>query len=507
VLFNSYVFLFALLPVALCGFFVLGQIGRSYAASWLVLVSLVFYAYWSPRFLVILLVSVLFNYSMSELIAARAQQPVWQSWLLGFAVAGNLSALAYYKYFFVLFAFLRVNGLVDVPFAAVVLPLGISFFTFTQIGYLIDTKQGLTKNRGFLNYILFVTFFPHLIAGPILHNREMMPQFADPAMFRFNGTNFAVGSTIFIIGLLKKCVLADPTASVVTEGFLHTDTLHFIGAWHLALAYSLQLYFDFSGYSDMAIGLARLFNVQFPLNFNSPFKATSIIDFWQRWHMTLTRFLTLYIYNPIALAVTRRRVAKGMGATRQAHATLGGYSSMVLFPTMSTMALAGIWHGAGLQFLIFGMLHGTYLSINHAWRIFLGHTPGTAVSPSRVRRVGKILLTYCCVVVAMVFFRAPSTGSALNLLAGMIGLQGGGTAGIPAREIAWLAGLYGIVWGLPNTQEIMREYRPALARVLPGPGPLFAWRMTPGWAVISGVGAAIGAMAVGGTTEFIYFQF
>jgi D-alanyl-lipoteichoic acid acyltransferase DltB (MBOAT superfamily) len=283
--------------------------------------------------------------------------------------------------------------------------------------------------------------------------------------------------------------------------------LHFIGAWHLALAYSLQLYFDFSGYSDMAIGLARMFNVQFPLNFNSPFKATSIIDFWQRWHMTLTRFLTLYIYNPIALAVTRRRVARGMGATRQAHATLGGYSSMVLFPTMSTMALAGIWHGAGLQFLIFGMLHGTYLSINHAWRIFLGHTPGTAMSPSRVRRVGKILLTYCCVVVAMVFFRAPSTGSALNLLAGMIGLQGGGTAGIPAREIAWLAGLYGIVWGLPNTQEIMREYKPALARVLPGPGPLFAWRMTPGWAVISGVGAAIGAMAVGGTTEFIYFQF
>jgi hypothetical protein len=180
---------------------------------------------------------------------------------------------------------------------------------------------------------------------------------------------------------------------------------------------------------------------------------------------------------------------------------------MVLFPTMSTMVLAGIWHGAGLQFLIFGMLHGTYLSINHLWRIFLGHGPGTAASPARVRRVGKILLTYCCVVVGMVFFRAPSTGSALNLLAGMIGLHGSGTAGIPAREIAWLAALYGIVWGLPNTQEIMREYKPALARVLPGPGPLFAWRTTPGWAVISGIGAAIGAMAIGGTTEFIYFQF
>ena len=174
------------------------------------------------------------------------------------------------------------------------MPLGISFFSFTQIGYLIDCKAGITQDRNFLNYMLFVTFFPHLIAGPDLHNRDIMPQFGDPRTYRLSLENLAVGLSIFAIGLVKKVVCADPLSDWVVTGYAHTDAIGWVSSWHLALCYSLQLYFDFSGYTDMAIGLARMMNVRFPQNFNSPYKAQSVIEYWQRWHITLTKFLTSY---------------------------------------------------------------------------------------------------------------------------------------------------------------------------------------------------------------------
>jgi D-alanyl-lipoteichoic acid acyltransferase DltB (MBOAT superfamily) len=505
-LFNSYEFILGFLPLALLGFFLIARLGRKSASVWLVGASLAFYSFWNPVFLPVLLISIGVNYSLSELIGANESRPRLRNALLIFTIAVNLTALVYYKYLFSTFGFLNDIGLIHFKFDRVDLPLGISFFTFTQIGYLIDTRQGVTKDRGLLSYLQFVTFFPHLIAGPILHNQEMMPQFADSRTYRFSGTNMAVGATIFIIGLLKKCVLADPTGMIVPNGFANASQLTMFAAWDVALSYSLQLYFDFSGYSDMAIGLARMFNISFPLNFNSPYKSASIIDYWQRWHMTLTRYLNLYLYNPIALAITRRRLAKGLKGSRKAYATIGGFSSMVLAPTFITMTLAGIWHGAGLQFIVFGLLHAFYLSINHAWRIFLPKRVEAGSLSSAVRHASNVLLTYLAVLVAAIFFRAPSCGAAVGVLSGMIGLRGAGS--FPAiGEAGCIVALYVIVWGMPNTQQIMSRYEPALGKIQDGPLPWLRWQMNLPWAVVAGLGAIVGLAAVNNAAEFLYFQF
>ena len=288
-LFNSYAFLFVFLPVALGGFIFAGRFSRPIAGVWLIVCSFVFYGWWNPAFCFVLAASILFNYAISLLLVRTEGSPRRCNIILVIGIALNLAALVYFKYL------AWLVGLLDEAFAAgfdvpnIVLPLGISFFTFTQIGYLVDCATGVARDRNPLNYVLFVTFFPHLIAGPILHNQDIMPQFASPATYRWSSTNAAVGSGIFVLGLLKKGVLADHAGIGVAEAFAHPDGLSLFAAWQASLSYSLQLYFDFSGYSDMAIGIARMFNVTLPLNFNSPYKATSVIDYWQRWHMNLTR--------------------------------------------------------------------------------------------------------------------------------------------------------------------------------------------------------------------------
>lgn len=508
-LFSSFAFIFGFLPLALVGFYVSAWIGHRVAAAWLVLASLAFYAYWKLSFLPLLLISITFNYGISQLLAATVKRPALQSAILALGIAADLLALVYYKYLFALLSFLRAEGVVDFTFADVILPLGISFFTFTQIGYLVDVKQGVAKTRDALSYVLFVTFFPHLVAGPILHNREMMPQFSDPATYRFAGRNLIVGLTIFTIGLAKKTLFADPLVTDVANGFAATGTIGLGGAWHAVVAYSLQLYFDFSGYSDMAIGLARLFNIRFPLNFNSPYKATTVIDYWQRFHMTLTRFITMYIYSPIALAVTRRRTARNLDMSRGVTATPGGFATLVMMPTLITMSLAGIWHGAGLQYLIFGLLHGSYIVVNHASRIFF---PSPKRPPARPRAVlllihaTKVAMVYVAALVAFAFFRSPSVAAALDLLAGMVGLHGIGTA-VPLSSTAQLAVLFAIVWGMPNTQQIMCRCEPALGKTPMNPYSWFTWQPSLSWALACGIIAALGILAIGGTTEFLYFQF
>jgi D-alanyl-lipoteichoic acid acyltransferase DltB (MBOAT superfamily) len=505
-LFSSFVFVFAFLPVALGGYYLAARFGRALAAAWLVAASLVFYGWWDPRFVLLLIASILYNYGVTQLIVRMEGRERLQSAILTLGVAGDLAALCYYKYLFAIFEFLRLHHVADIPFAHVVLPLGISFFTFTQIGFLVDVRQGVTKDRSFLNYLLFVTFFPHLIAGPILHNREMMPQYADAKTYRFSSQNLAVGLTIFIIGLAKKCLLADPLSAIVGTGFSHPGSLTAIAAWDTALCYSLQLYFDFSGYSDMAIGLARMFNVRFPLNFNSPFKARNVIDYWQRWHMTLTRFITLYIYNPMALTIVRRRAARGQDVSRAAQSSLSGMAMMVARPTIITMALAGIWHGAGLQFLVFGLLHGCYITINHAMRILRGGAVSRE-KDSLWAAVWKTLLTYCAVLVGFIFFRAASAGDAVDLLGSMTGMHGG-PGQLPAlAHLAWVFCLYVTVWGMPNTQQIMIDYAPALGKILPGPLPWLRWRETLWWSAAAACAASLAVMGMGGSTEFIYFQF
>ncbi len=507
--FSSFPFIAGFLPIALLGFVLASRMGPRAGGVWLVLASLGFYAYWRVGFLPLLLISIGFNFTVGNLLVRTAERPWLQSGLFLFGLTGDLLALFYFKYAAAVAASLGFQTVAGTPFDAIVLPLGISFFTFTQIGYLVDVKQGVAKTRDFLSYLLFVTFFPHLIAGPILHNREMMPQFADPTTYRFSTSNFAIGLTIFFIGLAKKVLLADPLSAEVAGCFANPAADGLLTAWLAVISYSLQLYFDFSGYSDMAIGLARMFNIRFPLNFNSPYKATTMIDYWQRFHMTLTRFITMYIFSPMALAITRWRSTHGLDSSRKASATPGGFLSLVAVPTLVTMGLAGMWHGAGSQYLIFGLLHGFYIAVNHAARIFFPPPKQRPKRPPALElavHASKVLAVYVAALVAFAFFRANSTPAAVQLLAGMAGLHGGGGS-LPLATIGQLVLLFGIVWFAPNTQQIMNNYEPALGRAIPNPYPGFSWQPRLSWAMACGTVAALGVLALGGTTEFLYFQF
>lgn len=505
-LFNSIVFIFGFLPVALIGFYVAARAGRRVAGVWLIAMSLVFYGWWNPTAVFLLLTSVGTNYAIARLILRTEPRPALQGWITVSGVCLNLGALFYYKYLFWVVSLVvrfvpAVHGI-----DPIVLPLGISFFTFTQIGYLVDCRAGITRDRSLLNYALFVTFFPHLIAGPILHNRDIMPQFGDSRTYRVSLENLAVGLSIFVIGLVKKVVCADPLSEWVIGGYAHTDGIGWWAAWHLALCYSLQLYFDFSGYSDMAIGLARMMNVRFPANFNSPYKAQNVIEYWQRWHITLTKFLTSYLYTPIAMGTMRWRMRHRMGVNRRAQQTSVGFATMIAFPMLITMGLAGIWHGSGVTFLIFGLLHGVYLCVNHAVRVFY---PGARRSRRLYAVVLRCAATYLSVLVASVFFRAPSVSAAMNVLGGMLGLSGWESQAPAAGLLhgAFLVVLCFIVWFLPNSQQIMRHYDPVLDEVDPPYPVRLAWQPNSGSALALGVSAAIGILALGGTTEFLYFQF
>jgi D-alanyl-lipoteichoic acid acyltransferase DltB (MBOAT superfamily) len=390
---------------------------------------------------------------------------------LAAAITVNLLLLAYFKYTnFFIGSFNHLFG-GHVPTLDIILPLGISFFTFTQIAFLVDVYRGIAREVNFIHYLLFVTWFPHLIAGPVLHHKQMMPQFGHADTYRINLEHVAVGLTIFVLGLAKKVLIADNLADYATPIFTAASeghTLMFFEAWVGSLAYTLQLYFDFSGYSDMAIGLSLMFNVRLPLNFDSPYKATNIIDFWRRWHMTLSAFLRDYLYIPLG--------GNRHGPARR-HLNL-----------MATMLLGGLWHGAGWTFVIWGGLHGMYLMINHAWRELkarLGWGEG-----GRLARLGSGLLTFVAVVVAWVFFRADSFASATNVLSGMAGINGislptslevklaafltpfpqfhvvfeglvpasGGING--SHAIATITLGLSLVWFFPNVRQIMRNYKP-----------------------------------------------
>ena len=443
------------------------------------------------------------------------------------AIAVNLIFLIYFKYanFFVD----NLNALTGSAWtlANVVLPLGISFFTFTQIAFLVDTYQGKVKEFNFVHYALFVTYFPHLIAGPVLHHAEMMPQFARRSVCRINWDNVAVGLSIFVLGLAKKVLLADSVADFSTPVFEAVKAggePMLIEAWVGALAYTLQLYFDFSAYSDMAIGLSLMFNVRLPLNFNSPYKATSIIEFWRCWHMTLSRFLRDYLYIPLG--------GSRLGTSRR-------YVNLML-----TMLLGGLWHGAGWTFVIWGALHGSYLLINHAWREVkarLGWGNG-----GRLAALGAGALTFLAVVVGWVFFRADSFSSALTMLQGMAGMNG---VSLPVSlqdrlalvlpHAGWLKfegnfpltmlanfnaassvglGLL-IVWLVPNVHQMFLRYRPVcedgngIAAAAPPEMSLgwvtkaLIWKPTTPRAISLAVLFFICFISLTKVSEFLYFQF
>jgi D-alanyl-lipoteichoic acid acyltransferase DltB (MBOAT superfamily) len=519
-LFNSLTFILAFLPIALAGYYLLALLGNRWAAAWLVAVSFLFYTWWSPLLVFLLGGSIVFNFLCGALILRTQNQPRTPGILLTLGICGDLLLLIYYKYLFSLLNWLGFHGLIHLSHSYhVILPLGISFFTFTQIGYLVDCRGGIVKTNRPLDYCLFVTFFPHLIAGPILHHREMMPQFANPETYRLHFRNLAVGSTLFVMGLAKKVLFADHFAPFVGIVFSHPHDLGFFHAWEGVLSYSLQLYFDFSGYSDMACGLALLFGLRFPANFNSPYRAPNIIDFWQRWHMTLTRYITLYIFSPIALWVSRRRIAQGKSVAKKAISTPGGFLSMIALPTFFTMLLAGVWHGAGPTFLVFGLLHATYLIINHAWRSFGPRVPVQPPHPVLrvITDVAKIVLTYLAVVLAEIVFRAASLHDALRILHEMTGLDGFSYHGDPATVAEWdgstivnpllFFGLFGVVWFMPNSLQILDKFEPTLSKIVTGSLIRFEWRPTLAWSVMVGAVAVLTLLAATGMTEFLYFRF
>jgi D-alanyl-lipoteichoic acid acyltransferase DltB (MBOAT superfamily) len=500
--------MFYFLPAAVLGYVALGRFGRRAVIGWLVLMSLVFYGVWKPQYVVVLLGSMLMNYAVSRLMVAARRPGMATFWMIA-GITLDLGLLAYFKYLFRFLVFMNQMQYTQREWHHIVLPLGISFFTFTQIAYLVDLRQGEAEPQGIVSYGLFVTFFPHLIAGPILHHKEMMPQFAAEKRYRLDWNDFAVGLSWFILGLAKKVVIADRIAPFADAAFAAPHGLGLWSAWIGVLNYSMQLYFDFSGYSDMAVGLARMFSIRFPYNFNSPYKATNIIDFWARWHMTLTRYLTLYLYNPVALAVSRRRMRRGLPVSKKASRTTEGFIAMIALPTCFTMFLAGVWHGAGLQFIIFGMLHAVYLSVNHGWRLWQ-NKPASAPRKWWSAPLG-LVLTYVCVVVAQVFFRADSTRDALALLASMFGLHGLGLPAVPAKELVVLA-LFPFCWFLPNIQELMGQVEPERllregGRTSARVAHAIAWRPNIGWgAALAGTLLAV-LFYITYSTSFLYFQF
>ena len=415
-LFNSYVYIFAFLPITFFMYFYLNHKRLTEASKgFLVFSSLFFYSWWNPIYLPIILVSMLFNYAIGEIFTKDSFRKVSKKSVLIFAILSNISLLGYFKYadFFIS----NINFITgeNIGLYHLALPLGISFFTFQQISYLVDSYRGETKEYDFLNYALFVTFFPQLIAGPIVHHKEMMPQFAKTGNKVINYKNIAMGIFIFTIGLFKKVVIADTFSIWAIKGFDTVDTLNFLSAWATSLSYTFQLYFDFSGYTDMAIGAALLFNIKLPMNFNSPYKALSIQDFWRRWHMTLSRFLKDYVYIPL-------------GGNRQ-----GEFRTCSNL--MITFLLGGLWHGAGWTFVFWGFLHGVALIIHRIWNK-LGF---------RLWKWLAWFTTFTFINITWVFFRAKDWSNSMKVLSGMFS----GTFELPAKLATKLSFLskYGIDFG------------------------------------------------------------
>jgi len=513
-LFSSWQFIFLFLPIALIIFFLIPARPTWPRKTWLLTVSLFFYGYWKAEYVPLLLFSIVCNYTVADLITRyRQHRPAKAIFIIGISL--NLLLLGYYKY---TNFFIHILGRVsnhDFGRLDIILPLAISFFTFTQIGYLVDVYRNQSLHYRFLDYSLFVVFFPHLIAGPIVRHWEIIPQFAERTL-KVNLTDTSVGLTLFLIGLYKKVLLADPLSSYVALVYGAAAkglTLTWFDAWLGTLAFALQIYFDFSGYSDMAIGLARLFGIKFPINFDSPYQASSISEFWTRWHITLTRFLREYVYFP--LGGNRR------GPWRQA------------LNILITMFLSGLWHGAGRTYVIWGSLHGFYLVVAHQWRRFI--TSRAWRLDHWWYRFPSIALTFLVVLFAWVFFRAATLGVAWEVLSSMVG-QHGLTMTDAVTDPAKFPGLwcaklgvrfipqtfaiesYGVVMALmllmliivfllPNAQQMLAAYSPALEPV--EHAGLFRLKLGSGSAVFFG-GAfffVLRSFYIAAPSPFLYFNF
>lgn len=505
-IFNSFEFLFLFLPSVLALYYLTRQyISHWTALSLLAAASFFFYAWWDVsrapwyeltgfnldsliqtlwfvRHVLLLLGSVIINHIIARLMRRWRTQP-----LLAIGIIFNLSLLGFFKYadFFAE----NINALagLDMPVLGLGLPLAISFFSFQQISYLVDVARHKTDPGRFFAHALFVSFFPHIVAGPLIQHHQIASQFNDTTRKDDIWDNLGVGLSIFAVGLAKKVLIAESIEPYATSLFSlaeRGDAPGLIAAWIGAIAYALQIFFDFSGYSDMALGLARCLGFRLPINFNGPYKSASIVEFWRRWHITLSHFLRDHLYIPL-------------GGNRNGE----GRRSINL---MITMLLGGLWHGAAWTFVIWGGLHGLGLTVAHYW----GKWGPKGWFDGR-RRIFAIALTFIFTTIAWVFFRAASWDSALSILAGMFGLSGLGLAGVDPNAILWiLFGLW-IVWGLPDTPEVFADQLDAQsmkdAQIKPRPG--LRWKFSKRLALIAAGILFLSILNAWKTSEFIYYAF
>ena len=465
-LFNSYEFILGFLPVTICGYFSLNKYSSIWGQYWLVLASLFFYGYWNPAYLGLIGFSICANFCFGKYLIHKKHSKC-SLWL---GIVFNLILLGYYKYtdFFIS----NINQLFGLQYAMqnIVLPLGISFFTFTQIAYLVETYKGKVDNHHFASYVLFVTYFPHLLAGPIIHYENVMPQFLDTRLKNINWENMSRGMFLFSLGLFKKVIIADGLAVWADAGYMAIDKmdLNMIAAWGTALAYTFQLYYDFSGYTDMAIGVSMMLNIKLPINFNSPYKAASIIEFWRRWHITLSLFLRDYLYIPL-------------GGNRK-----GLFRKCINI--VVTMLLGGLWHGANWTFVLWGGTHGVGIMCNHLFR---------ALKLSVSKWIG-IPLTFLFVNFAWVLFRASDCAQAVKMYSNMLVWRGYELSfgAVPAampggrKEIVVEAMLFLLAVFLPNSLEVASYMK-----------------NNKKWAVTAGVILTMALCYLTKNTTFLYYQF
>jgi len=501
--FASQAFL-AFLAVVLGVYWLLGLRHERAGKAWIIVASLFFYGYWVPVYLLLLAGSILANFTVARtLIASRNAR--LRAIVVTIGIAFNIGLIAYYKYFAFLIESLNVVAATDLAVPEIVLPIGISFFLFQQTGMLVDAWKGRLTNLPFWDHVFLVTFFPHLIAGPIVAQHEMLPQLAAARRWLLHPGRLAIGAALFSIGLFKKTVLIDPFAphiDAIYAAAARGDPIGMLDGWAAGVGYGFQVYFDFSGYSDMALGLAFMFGIRLPLNFFSPYKSASIREFWRRWHVTLSRFLRDLLFIP--LGGSRHGLARTIAAL------------------LVTMGLGGLWHGAGWKFVVWGLLHGAYLSINHLWNKLVRPRLGRSLeavraSPglSRMAHAASVLLTFGAVSFAWVFFRAPDFDTALRLAGAILG-QSGQPAADPVGSgiLPMLLPYFLIVWCLPNTMQLFGRSGAILhvedyvtARHPSTLERRFSFRLSRAWAIGSAFIFLSAWFAMSNLSPFIYYQF
>ena len=473
-LFNSFEFILFFLPVVFCGYFFLNKRKlTSLSRWWLLGASLFFYGWWNVYYMPLIIGSVMFNFAITQaMVKRRDMQSGWMSpvRLLQLGLIFNIGFLACFKYVDFFLENVNAGFGTDFNLLNLALPLAISFYTLQQIAFIIDSYEGLVDEKNFLDYALFVTFFPQLIAGPIVHHSEVMPQFANIKNKLLTVSNINRGLFIFSIGLFKKIILADTFAKWATQGFDIATSLSFFEAWATSLSYTFQIYFDFSGYTDMAIGAALIFNIKLPQNFNSPYVATNIVDFWKRWHITLTNFITTYVYTPLLRLFERITFSKMMIAI------------------LGSFLISGLWHGASWTFVIWGLMHGLGIVVFHCWKKFV---------KVKFHRFVSWFITFNFINVTFVVFRATTVEDIFKVLKGMTGLNGA------QFDVAWLEGINGsnltalwLVAGMlicllaKNSAEQLKQFSPGYKTAGMTIGTL-----------------GLGILSLNKISEFLYFNF